>query len=143
MGRVQLPNSAIYVPEDSNETMQTREWASYLSIVDGVLNLVPFYDLDQPMLKEVMAENSGLLSYIPTSTYFTKRVHIKCQGCPTSGSGRHNLWPWLEGSSTSELGGFGSVREGRSNPPPPCPCLFFAFFFRKGGVTNSTQNFLL
>ena len=35
------------------------------------------------MLKEVMAENRGLVSYIPSSTYFTKRVHIKCRGCPT------------------------------------------------------------
>ena len=35
------------------------------------------------MLKEVMAENRALVSHIPTRTYFTKRVHIKCRGCPT------------------------------------------------------------
>ena len=33
------------------------QWASYLSIVDGALNPVSLCDLDQPMLKEVMAEN--------------------------------------------------------------------------------------
>ena len=35
------------------------------------------------MLQEVMAENHRLVSSIPTSTYCTKRVHTKCQGCPT------------------------------------------------------------
>ena len=35
------------------------------------------------MLKEVMAENCGLCPIFLTSTYFTKRVHIKCRGCPT------------------------------------------------------------
>ena len=83
VGRVQLPDGPIYVAEDSDEPMQAPEWASYLSIVDGTLNLVPLCDLDQPMLKEVMAENCGLVSYIPTSTYFTQRVHIKCRGRPT------------------------------------------------------------
>ena len=46
MGRVQVPNGPIYVLEDSDETMQAREWASYLSIVDGALNHVPLLDLD-------------------------------------------------------------------------------------------------
>ena len=54
MGRVQLLKGPIYVPEDSDETMQAPEWASYLSIVDGALNPVPLCDLDQPMLKEVV-----------------------------------------------------------------------------------------
>ena len=57
--------------------------ASYLSIVDGALNPVSLCDLDQPMLKEVMAENRGPVSHIPTSTHFTNRVHIKCRGYPT------------------------------------------------------------
>ena len=35
--------------------MQTPEWASFLSIVDGSLNLVPLCDLDQVLLKEVMS----------------------------------------------------------------------------------------
>ena len=81
--QVQLPNSPIYVPKDSDETMQAPEWASYLSIVDEALNPIPLCELDQPMLKEVMAEHCGLVSYIPTSTFFTKRVHMKYRGCPT------------------------------------------------------------
>ena len=34
MGRTKLPNSPIYVPEDSQETMPAPEWGSFLSIVD-------------------------------------------------------------------------------------------------------------
>ena len=40
--------------------MQAPEWASFLSIVDGSLNPVPLCDLDQVLLKEVVAENCGL-----------------------------------------------------------------------------------
>ena len=40
--------------------MQAPEWASFLSIVNGSLNPVPLCDLDQVLLKEVMAENPGL-----------------------------------------------------------------------------------
>ena len=40
--------------------MQAPEWASFLSIVDGSLNPVPLCDLDQVLLKEVMAENRSL-----------------------------------------------------------------------------------
>ena len=60
VGRVQLPGSAIYVPEDSDTAMQAREWASFLSIVHESLNPVPVCDLVQVLLKEVMAENRGL-----------------------------------------------------------------------------------
>ena len=60
MGRVQLPDGPIYVPEDSDTAMQAHEWASLLSIVHGSLNPVPLCDLDQVLLKEVMAENRGL-----------------------------------------------------------------------------------
>ena len=60
VGRVQLPDGPIYVPEDSDTAMQALEWASFLSIVDGSLNPVPLCDLDQVLLKEVMAENRGL-----------------------------------------------------------------------------------
>ena len=60
VGRVQLPDGPIYVPEDSDTAMQAPEWASFLSIVDGSLNPVPLCDLDQVLLKEVMAENHGL-----------------------------------------------------------------------------------
>ena len=60
VGRVQLPDGPIYVPEDSDTAMQAPEWASFLSIVDGSLNPVPLCDLDQVLLKKVMAENCGL-----------------------------------------------------------------------------------
>ena len=39
--------------------MQAPEWASFFSIVDGSLNPVPLCDLDQALLKEVMAESRG------------------------------------------------------------------------------------
>ena len=60
VGRVQLPDGPIYVPEDSDTAMQATEWASFSSMVDGSLNPVPLCDLDQVLLKEVMAENRGL-----------------------------------------------------------------------------------
>ena len=60
VGRAQLPDSPIHVPEDSDIAMQAPEWASFLSIVDGSLNPAPLCDLDQVLLKEVMAENGGL-----------------------------------------------------------------------------------
>ena len=41
VGRVQLPDGPIYVPEDSDTAMQAPVWASFLSIVDGSLNPVP------------------------------------------------------------------------------------------------------
>ena len=60
MGRVQLPDGPIYVPEESDTAMQAPEWASCLSIVDASLNPVPLCDLDQVLLKEVMAKKRGL-----------------------------------------------------------------------------------
>ena len=60
VGRMQLPDGPIYVPQDSDTAMQAPEWASFLSIVDGSLNPVPLCDLDQVLLKEVMAQNRGL-----------------------------------------------------------------------------------
>ena len=68
MGRVQLPDGPIYVPDDSDTAMQAPGWASFLSIVDGYLNPVPLCDLDQVLLKEVMAENHG-----PTLSDLKKR----------------------------------------------------------------------
>ena len=65
---VQFPDGPIYVPADSDTAMQVPEWASFLSIVDASLNAVPLCDLDQVLLKEVMAENSGL-----TLFHFKKR----------------------------------------------------------------------
>ena len=60
VGRSELANGPIYVPENSQETMPAPEWGSLLSIVDGSLNPVPVSDLDQVVLKELMAENRGL-----------------------------------------------------------------------------------
>ena len=60
VGRVQLLDGPIYVPEDSDTAMQAPEWARFLSIVDESLNPVPLCDLDQVLLKEVVAENRGL-----------------------------------------------------------------------------------
>ena len=42
--------------------MPAPEWGSFLSIVDGSLNPVPGSDLDQVVVKEVMAENRGFTS---------------------------------------------------------------------------------
>ena len=60
VGRTELPNGHIYVPEYSQKTIPAPEWGSFLSIVDGALNPVPVSDLDQIVLKELMAENEGL-----------------------------------------------------------------------------------
>ena len=63
VGRVQLPDGPIYVPQHSDTAMQAPERASFLSMVDGSLNPVPLCDLDHVLLKEVMAENCGLTLY--------------------------------------------------------------------------------
>ena len=62
VGRVQLPDDPIFVPENSDAAMQAPEWASFLSIVDGSLNHVPLCDLDLVLLKGPMAEDRGLTS---------------------------------------------------------------------------------
>ena len=60
VARTKLQNSTIYVPEDSQEAMPPPEFGSFWSIVDGSLNPVRVNDLDQVVLKELMAENRGL-----------------------------------------------------------------------------------
>ena len=60
LGGVQPPDRPIYVPEDSDTSMQALEWTSFLSISDAPLNPVALCDLNQLLLKEVMAENRGL-----------------------------------------------------------------------------------
>ena len=60
MERVQLPDCPIYLPEESDTSMQAPEWASFLFIGDGSLNPVPICDLGQVLLKEAMAENRGV-----------------------------------------------------------------------------------
>ena len=59
VGRNELPHGPIYVPKDSQETMPGPEWRSFPSIVDGSLNPVQASDLNQVVLKELMAENRG------------------------------------------------------------------------------------
>ena len=54
------PYGPIYAPENSQETLPAPEWGSFLSIVDGSLNHVPASDLDQVVLKELIAKNRGL-----------------------------------------------------------------------------------
>ena len=60
VGRVQLPDGPIYVFEEADTAMQALEWASFLSIVDRSLNPVPLCDLDDVLLKEIVAKNRGL-----------------------------------------------------------------------------------
>ena len=60
VGRVQLPDGPIYVPEDSDTAMHAPEWASFLSIVDGSLNPVPLCDLDQVLLQRGHGRKSWL-----------------------------------------------------------------------------------
>ena len=56
VGRVDLLAGPISLPEDSDTTMQAPEW----TIVDRTLNPVPVCDLDEALLKEVMAKRRGL-----------------------------------------------------------------------------------
>ena len=60
VGRTEIPNGPIYVPEDSQETMPAPEWGNFLSILDGSLNPVPVSDLYHVVLNELMAEKRGL-----------------------------------------------------------------------------------
>ena len=77
---MQLPDGPIYAPDDSDTAMQAPEWASFLSMVDGSLNLVPLCDLHQVLLKEVMAENRGLtLSDLKNG--FSEHLSATLTGC--------------------------------------------------------------
>ena len=55
VGRTELPNGPIYVPEYTQETTPAPEWDNFLSFVDGSLNPIPVSDLNQVVLKELMA----------------------------------------------------------------------------------------
>ena len=46
VGRVQLPDGPIHVPEDSHTAMQAPEWTIFLSTDDGSLSPVPLCDLN-------------------------------------------------------------------------------------------------
>ena len=73
-----VPDGPIYVPEDSDTAMRAPEWRSFLFIVDGSLNPVPLCDLDQVLLKEVMAENRGLtLSDLKKRSLSTYLPHLQ------------------------------------------------------------------
>ena len=52
VGRIELPNGPIYVPEGSQETMPAPELGSFLSIADGSPNPVP---LQTPYLLRVVS----------------------------------------------------------------------------------------
>ena len=80
VGRVQLPDGPIYVPEDSDTALQAPEWASFFSIVDGSLNTVPLCDLDQVLLKGVMAENRGL-TLSDVKNRFPEHLSATLTGC--------------------------------------------------------------
>ena len=79
-GRVQLPDSPIYVTDNSDAAMQAPKWASFLSLVDGSLNPVPLCDLDQVLLKEVMAEKCGV-TLLDLKKQFPENVSATRTGC--------------------------------------------------------------
>ena len=60
MGRTEPLDGQIYVPENYHETMPVPEWGSFWSKVDASPNPVLVRDLDQVVLKELMAKNRGL-----------------------------------------------------------------------------------
>ena len=60
VGRPELSNGPIYLPEDSQETMPAPQWGSVLSLADGTLNPVQVSNLAREVLKELRAENRGL-----------------------------------------------------------------------------------
>ena len=69
--KTELPNRPISVLDNSKETMLAPELGSSLSIPHGCLYPVRVSDLDQEVLKEVMAKNRGrtLLDLNKTSEY--------------------------------------------------------------------------
>ena len=54
VGRTELPNGPIYVPEDPQETMPAPKRGSFSSILEGSLNPVPVSYLDQVVLKDLI-----------------------------------------------------------------------------------------
>ena len=79
VGRVQLPDGPIYVPEGSDTAMQAPEWTNFFSIVDGSLNAVPLSDLDQVLLKEVVDKNRGrTVLHLKKRSLSTLQPHLQC-----------------------------------------------------------------
>ena len=64
--------------------MPALEWGSFLSIVDGSLNPVPVSDLDQVVLKELMAENRGLTLLDLKEDLSTLRLPLRVASAPMS-----------------------------------------------------------
>ena len=60
VGRAELCNRLIYVPEHCHETMLVPKWGSFWSIPDASLNSVLVSDPDHVVLKGLMAESRGL-----------------------------------------------------------------------------------
>ena len=83
MGRVQPPDCPIYVPQDSDTATQAPEWTSFFSIVDGSLKPLGLCDLDQVLVKKVMAENRGLTLFNlkKRSPEHTSATLTGCESC--------------------------------------------------------------
>ena len=70
VGRPELSNGPIYIPEDSQETMPAADWRSFLSILDGSPNSVPvylfghYYEQETPAVSTPLADADDRLSYI-------------------------------------------------------------------------------
>ena len=62
--------------------MPAPEWGSFLSIVDGALKPVQVSDLDQVVLKELMAENKGLTLHDLKKRYEYSSVSTTSGECP-------------------------------------------------------------
>ena len=95
VGNSELSNGSIYVPEDSQETMRAPEWGSLLSIVDGSLNPVPVSDLDQVVLKEVMAKNRGFTLLDLQKNLITIRSLLRVVGALMSRGLQQSPHLWL------------------------------------------------
>ena len=61
--------------------MPAPEWGSFLSIADSSLNHVPVSDLDQVVLKELMAANTGLTLLVPKKRSEYSSVTITSGEC--------------------------------------------------------------
>ena len=86
VGRVQLPDGPIYVPEDSDTAMQAPEWASFLSIVDGSLNPVP---LCHATPSELHASSSFFLLHVPPHPPLSPLRHAYSWASQKTKSPRH------------------------------------------------------
>ena len=85
MVSTELPNGPIYLPKGSEETMPAPEWSCFLSIADSPLNSVPVNDLDEEMLKELMAGNRGL-------TLLDLKKRRECSSLTTTSGECYNEW---------------------------------------------------